>query len=259
MSSPRQPPTNATVRFSDRVADYVKARPGYPLEVIELLKNRIGLGPATVVADIGAGTGILTRLLLHTGATVHAIEPNEPMREALLATSPNDARLAASAGTAESTNLADASVELITAAQAFHWFDRDAARREFQRILRPGGWVALIWNGRQVDTSPFLVAYEQLLQRRATDYRTVNHRGITPTEIQAFFNPGAVERVTFPNAQHFDFEGLRRRLLSSSYAPAAGQPNHEPMLENLRAIFDEHQRNGVVVFAYETELHLGRL
>lgn len=252
-----QPPANATSRFSDRVADYVKSRPGYPPGVITLLQERCGLGPTTTVADIGAGTGILTRPLLLTGATVHAVEPNQAMREALLATLPNEIRLTASAGTAEATGLPEAGVDIITAAQSFHWFDREKARLEFQRILRPNGWVALIWNGRREDTSPFLVAYEHLLQHWATDYRTANHRAVTFADLQTFFAPHVVERFTFPNAQHFDFEGLRTRLLSSSYAPAAGHPNHEPMVGELRTIFDAHQREGGVVFEYETEVYLG--
>lgn len=259
MSSPQQSRANATERFSDRVADYVKSRPGYPAEVIALLQERCGLGSNSVVADIGAGTGILTLPLLGTGATVHAIEPNQAMRDALVAASENETCATASAGTAEATGLPEESIDLITAAQAFHWFDREAARREFQRILRPGGWVVLIWNGRSEDASPFLVAYEQLLQRWATDYCSVNHRTINLTDVQAFYAPHAVERVTFPNAQQFDYDGVRARLLSSSYAPAAGQPNHEPMVENLRAIFDTHHRDGAVVFEYETEVYFGRL
>lgn len=253
------PPPDATTRFANRVSDYVKSRPGYPPEVIALLRERAGLGPGTDAADIGAGTGIFTRLLLEAGAqVVHAIEPNEPMRAALVTALGADPRLRAHAGTAESTGLADASVDLIVAAQAFHWFDRDRARREFQRILRPRGRVALVWNARLENASPFLAAYERLLQRRATDYARVNHRNIDRAAIASFFAPGAVERHAFPSEQIFDFDGLRGRLLSSSYAPAAGHPNHAPMVAELREIFDAHQENGRVRFLYETEVYLGR-
>ncbi len=252
-------PTDARQRFSDRVADYVQFRPSYPDGVIEALKIHVGLGPGIDVADIGAGTGIFTRLLLDTDARVHALEPNTPMRDALLASSRGHVRLCVSDGNAENTGLPDRSVDLVTAAQAFHWFKRDEARREFARILRPESHVALIWNTRLDDATPFLVDYEQLLRRWSADYTAVDHRRIDAASIAPFFAPNAVRTFTFPNEQRFDFAGLRGRLLSSSYAPAAGHPNHEPMLADLRAIFDRHQSAGSISFLYRTELHLGNL
>lgn len=248
-----------TRRFTDRVGDYVRYRPGYPPEAIALLHDRCGLGAQSVVADVGAGTGIFTRLLLAAGAkAVHAIEPNGPMRAALVAALAGEPRLHVADGTAEKTGLADASVALVVAAQAFHWFDRAAARREFARILRPGGWVALVWNSRRNDATPFLVTYEAMLRRWSPDYAEVNHRKIGLDAIAPFFAPEPVERQVFPSHQVFDFEGVRGRLLSSSYAPAAGHPNHEPMLAELRAIFDAHEEGGRVSFEYETEVYLGR-
>lgn len=258
MSEPHRPPADATTRFADRVDAYVRARPGYPTDVIELLRAQPGLSPQSTVADVGAGTGIFTRLLLETGATVHAIEPNGPMREALVAALGANPRLSAHDAPAEATGLPDASVDLITAAQAFHWFDRDKAGREFRRIVRPGGAIALVWNTRLDDTTPFLAAYEQMLRRWSPDYRAVNHRNVGLESIEPFFAPGGVERHTFDYHQVFDFEGLRGRLLSSSYAPAAGHPNHEPMLAELRAIFERHQNASTVRFEYRTEVYLGR-
>lgn len=258
MSSSHHPPADATTRFANRVDAYVRARPGYPAGVIALLREQAGLSSQSTIADVGAGTGIFTRLLLEAGATVHAIEPNGPMRDALVATLGSDPRLHTHHAPAEATGLAEASVDLITAAQAFHWFDRDKAGREFRRILRPGGSVALIWNTRLDDTTPFLVAYEQMLRRWSPDYRAVNHRNVGLESIAPFFAPGRVERHTFDYHQVFDFEGLRGRLLSSSYAPAAGHANHEPMLAELRAIFERHQNAGTVRFEYRTEVYLGR-
>ena len=174
-----QPPTDATARFANRVGDYVKTRPGYPPEVFALLRERCGLGPTTKVADVGAGTGIFTRLLLEAGAgVVYAIEPNGPMHDALIAALGKDVRLRTHDGTAEHTGLSRASVDLIVAAQAFHWFDREKTRAEFGRVLRPRGWVALVWNTRREDTTPFLVTYEQLLRRWSPDYGKVNHRNV---------------------------------------------------------------------------------
>lgn len=239
--------------------DYVKTRPGYPPEVVTLLRERAGLGPTSVAADIGAGTGLFTRLLLAAGAEqVCAVEPNAAMRDALVAALGGETRLRVTDGTAEATKLPAASVALIVAAQAFHWFDRPRARGEFTRVLQPDGMVALVWNTRQEDSTPFLAAYEQLLRRWATDYGQVNHRRVGLDTIAPFFAPGPVERHAFPSAQSFDFEGVRGRLLSSSYAPAAGHPHHAPMLAELRQICETHAETGYVRFEYITEVYLGR-
>jgi SAM-dependent methyltransferase len=263
--------TKSTERFSNRVEDYVKTRPSYPAGVVALLREKCGLGPGCTVADIGAGTGIFTRLLLATGAVVHAAEPNEVMRQALLESqegkhphpSPlpegEGARLHVHEGTAEKTGLADGSVDLITAAQAFHWFDPPKAKVEFGRILKGGRHVALIWNSRLEDKTPFLVAYEGLLKRFATDYAKVNHRQVGMGTIEPFFSPGKVEMHTFDYAQVFDFEGVAGRLSSSSYSPAKGTAGYEPMVAHLREIFDRHQEGGKVSFEYKTEVYLGRL
>jgi len=250
--------SDSTRRFSNRVADYVRYRPGYPPGVIALLRARCALGPSRVVADIGSGTGIFTDLLLATGATVHALEPNPEMRaaaETFLAGRPG---LHSQTGTAESTALAPASVDLITAAQAFHWFDPEPARREFRRILRPGGWIALIWNDRLSDGSPFLVGYEALLRTFATDYSQVNHRNVDAAAVTAFLAPAVVTFHTFPNQQIFDYAGARGRLLSSSYAPTPDDPRHAPMLDELRRLVERHGDDGHVVFAYRTIVHLAR-
>jgi len=157
------PASNATSRFSDRVANYVLYRPGYPPQALQALQTECGLAPNHVIADIASGTGIWTRLLLENGNAVFGIEPNAEMREAgerLLQAFPNFTSLA---GTAEATTLASQSVDFVTAAQAAHWFDRARSRREFVRILKPGGWLALLWNERVTDTTPFLRDYEQLL------------------------------------------------------------------------------------------------
>lgn len=260
MAPLHRPRADATERFGNRVTDYVRSRPGYPPEVIELLRQRCGLSPTSIVADVGAGTGIFTRLLLEAGAgVVYAVEPNGPMHEALIAALGQDVRLRTHAGTAEHTGLSRASVDLIVAAQAFHWFDREKTRVEFARILRPRGWVALVWNTRREDTARFLRAYEELLRRWSPDYLQVNHRRVGLETITPFFAPDPVERHTFSTHQEFDFEGVRGRLLSSSYAPGPEHPHHQPMLAALREIFDANQAEGRVRFEYETEVYLGRL
>jgi SAM-dependent methyltransferase len=250
--------SDPTARFSDRVADYVKHRPGYPDALATTLQRELGLSSGSIVADIGSGTGISTDLLIRLGCEVFAVEPNADMRRAAESQFSGNARFHSVAGRAEHTTLADASVDAITAGQAFHWFDRVQARRECLRILRPGGKVALFWNTRRVDGTPFLVAYERLLIEFGTDYQQVNHRNVDPTALSAFFG-GTFEQRVFDHEQIFDFNGLRGRLLSSSYVPGASDPKHAPMLAALRRIFDEHQHDGRVRFGYDTELFFGPL
>jgi SAM-dependent methyltransferase len=252
-------PSDATTRFSNRVADYVRCRPGYPDGLVQTLRVEAGLNPDSVIADVGSGTGISSDLFLRLGCTVYGIEPNGAMRAAAEARFAGNGRFHSRGATAEATSLPEDSVDLVTAGQAFHWFNAEGARAEFSRILRPGGFVVLFWNSRRIDTTPFLKAYETLLVEFATDYEQVNHTHIDAAALSAFFAGRSFETRSFPNFQEFDFDGLRGRLLSSSYTPAAGHPRHEPMLLELQRLFDEHESGGSVRFDYDTELYFGRL
>lgn len=249
--------TDVTQRFSSRVEDYIKYRPGYPKAVIETLRSECGLSRDSVIADIGSGTGILTEMFLSNGAVVYGVEPNREMREAAERLLKDYPRFHSVAAKAEETTLDDASVGFVVAGQAFHWFDREKAKVEFTRILKPGGWVALIWNERVVDTTPFLVAYEQLLKDYSTDYEQVDHRRIDAAVIRDFFGSDDFRLKQFKNVQVFDYEGLKGRLLSSSYAPEEGHPNYEPMLVELQRIFQAHQDEGKVDFEYVTQMYYG--
>ena len=248
-----------TKRFSSRVENYVRFRPGYPPEVLGLLRDDCGLTNEATVADIGSGTGKLAELFLANGNRVFGVEPNREMRaagERLLRPFP---RFTSIDGTAEATTLPGHSADFISAGQAFHWFDAEECRAEFSRILKPGGWVVIVWNDRHVDSTPFLAAYEELLRACSTDYENVNHRRFNDGVAITQFFRGQPRRENFPNAQRFDFDGLQGRLLSSSYAPEAGQPRHDEMLAALKNIFDAHQKDGQVVFEYETRVYCGRL
>ncbi|MBI2432822.1 MAG: class I SAM-dependent methyltransferase [Candidatus Hydrogenedentes bacterium] len=249
---------DSTQRFSERVENYVRFRPGYPGAVLDWLRAHAGLRSEDVIADIGSGTGILTGLFLRHGNTVFAVEPNAAMRAAadrLLAQFP---RYHSVNGTAEQTTLATSSADAAAAGQAFHWFDLGTARQEAQRILRPGGWAAILWNTRSLDATAFLREYETLLRRYATDYDTIDHRNVTRDTLRPFFG-GPFEYVTFPNAQHLDYEGLKGRLLSASYMPGPGQPGHEAMLRDLRTLYEAHAQEGRVHLLYDTELYCGAL
>ena len=249
----------STKRFSSRVADYVKYRPSYPPQVVDVCRREMGLTPASIIADIGSGTGLSTELFLKNGNTVYAVEPNDDMRgaaEQLLASRYSNFRSVN--GTAEATTLAAASVDFVIAAQAYHWFDKAAASREFKRILRPGGSIAIVWNDRKTDTSPLLAGYDQLLRTLGTDYKQVSKTTTSVEDLQATFGV-PFRRVAFPNEQRFDFEGLKGRAMSASYSPPPGHASHEPFIRGLRDLFDAHHRDGQVVFEYETEVFFGRL
>lgn len=245
-------------RFSNRVENYVRYRPGYPQEVLETLRRECGLTPDSAVADIGSGTGILTRLFLENGNGVYGVEPNARMREAGEAYLKAFPRFRSINGTAESTTLPSGSVDFVIAGQAFHWFDAQKARVEFARVLRADGWVAIVWNNREKDASPFLRDYESLLRTYGTDYEQVVQKYPENDPLDKFFGEGASRGRSFANRQEFDFDGLRGRLLSSSYAPPEGHPTHEAMLAELRRIFEQHARDGRVRLEYTTQLYFGR-
>lgn len=245
---------SSTERFSTRAENYARYRPGYPPAIIDLLRAECQLTPASIVADIGSGTGLLVKLFLSNGNRVFGVEPNRAMRRAgeyFLKDYPNFTSIAA---TAEATTLTDGSIDFVTAGQAFHWFNPNAARIEFARILKPHGWIVLVWNERKTGATPFLEAYEQLLQTFVPDYPATQRQNldlqVLGLELKARY---------FENSQLFDFEGLKGRLLSSSYAPEAGQPHHEAMLAELWRIFQVYQKNGTVTFEYATEVYYGQL
>jgi SAM-dependent methyltransferase len=250
--------TDPKERFSDRVGDYVRYRPGYPSELLDLLVRVCGLAPGRVVADLGSGTGLLTRVLLATGARVVGVEPNAAMRRAGEEALAGEARFESVDGCAEATGLAGASVDVVAAGQAFHWFDPTRARAEFSRIVKPDGWVVLIWNRRK-DTA-FGRDYENMLERFAPDYAHVRtrERSAEPS-MRAFFGPAGPSVARFYNEQRLDEAGLRGRLLSSSFAPPSGHPQHEPILRRLGEIYRTHAVGGAVAFAYDTVAWYGRL
>lgn len=249
---------NSTLRFSNRVEDYVKYRPHYPTAVVALLEQQVLLKPGLPVADIGSGTGISAELFLQKGYTVWGIEPNREMRqksEELLQSYPE---FKAIDGTAEATTLPDHSVALIVAGQAFHWFSREQCRLEFDRILKPGGGVALIWNERLTGT-PFEKDYEDLIIRHGNQYQKVDHRNIDEAAIEAFFTPGTATLSVFDNQQHFTYEGLEGRLLSSSYMPVKDGPGYAEMVADLKVLFDQYQTGNQVTIHYATKVYWGRL
>ncbi len=245
-------------RFTTRVENYAKFRPTYPPIIIDLLKTNCGLTEASRVADVGSGTGILSELLLKNGNTVFGVEPNAQMRSSAEKLLGNYLQFKSINGAAEATTLDSRSIDIVTAAQAFHWFDHTRARAEFARILKPKGWVALIWNERRLDSTPFLRAYEQLLLQYGTDYQKVRHENATK-QIADFFAPQGFRLESIENIQTFDFESLLGRVFSSSYTPEPDHPGFEPMIASLREVFEKHQQRGTIAFEYDTRVYYGQL
>jgi SAM-dependent methyltransferase len=256
------PKDNATTRFSDRVSDYIKYRPQYPVEVIDLLAARCGLTPESVIADVGSGTGILTKLLLDNGNPVIGVEPNKDMREAGETYLADYARFTSIDGTAEATRLPSHAMDFVIAGQAFHWFDQPRARAEFRRILKAdeaAGWCVLMWNDRRTDSTPFLRDYEALLQDFGTDYNEINHKNVQDASVfQAFFG-GDFFDASFENTQRFDLDGLMGRLNSSSYVPNKDHANYAPMAARAREIFAAHAAHNRVAFEYDTRMYFGQM
>jgi len=251
--------SDAKNRFSNRVADYLRYRPHYPKGVLDFLRSPSHLSPAHIIADIGSGTGFLSELFLKNGNPVFGVEPNQEMRQAgeeYLAAYP---RFTSIDGSAEATTLPGFCVDFVTVGQAFHWFRPEPTRREFARILRPDGWVAIVWNDRTLSRTGFAVSYEELLVGFGTDYSRVRDSYPQKQDIREFFGHEQFLTHEFPNFQHFDLESLRGRLRSSSYVPTEGEPNFAPMMAALDALYATHQQDGRVLMEFSTWVHLGQL
>jgi len=251
--------TDPTQRFTGRVESYVKYRPSYPRAILDLLAADCGLTSSSVVADVGSGTGILSTLFLENGNRVFGVEPNPEMRAAAEELLGDHPRFTSVAGTAEATTLDGDSVDLIVAGQAFHWFDQRRSRVEFERILRSGGWVALVWNLRRKDATQFLAAYERLLEAHRTDRGEIEIWRQDANLAETLFGPDHFTSVTFDNEQVLDLDGLKGRLSSASYIPARGEPGSEAMLREAERIFNEHQTEGRVLIEYDTKVYYGRI
>jgi len=246
--------SNSIERFSNRVENYVKYRPHYPREIISFLGKECGLSPATIIADIGCGTGISSRLFLENGNCVYGVEPNAAMREAAVNYLSAYPQFIPIDGTAEACTLPAGSVDMVVAAQAFHWFDPAKTHKEFQRILRPGGHIVLIWNERSLDADAFHREYENLLVKYASDYGNVRHDNITKFELDSFFPKGYKEAL-FENSQEFDFEGLKGRMLSASYMPSEDDERFESVANELRTLFAKHAESGKIKVFYSTKVY----
>jgi SAM-dependent methyltransferase len=250
---------NPTDRFTGRVESYRRYRPTYPPAIIDLLTRECSLTSDSTIADIAAGTGLLTEIFLSAGFTVTAVEPNDEMRAACAALEPQFPRLQVRNGTAEATGLRDHSVALITVAQAMHWFNLERARAEFQRILKPNGWCAVVYNNRRLSGDAFHDGYERLLLDFGSDYGAVRQQHVGRERLAQFFSPSPMTCVSIANPQSLTLEALEGRILSSSYMPQHGKPRYDEMCAAVRRLFEETQAKNVVTMHHDCLVCYGRL
>lgn len=250
--------TDSVERFSNRVANYVKYRPDYPREIVAYLASNCRMTHESLIADIGCGTGLSSQLFLENCNTVIGVEPNDAMRAAAVEFLSDFPDFRIVDGTSEATTLPDASVDVVVAAQAFHWFDPVKTRTEFHRILKPNGHIVLIWNERQLTTTPFLVEYEQFLLKYAADYTKVRHENISRERLRDFFQKEYTSK-TFQRSQVFNFDGLLGRMLSSSYMPSEADAVFDEMAKELQALFAKHAENGKIRVLYDTNVYTSQV
>ena len=244
-------------RFSIRVADYVRYRSGYPPEMITWLRQEIDLVRSWIIADVGSGTGLLALPFMRAGNLVYGVEPNAAMRAAAEAAFAAEPHFISIDGSAEATTLPDQSMDLVTAGQSFHWFDPEAARREWKRILFSGGRALIVFNSRRVEATPFMRGYDEYLVAHAVDYQGVDHRRLLGENLRSFLDDMIEWR--FDSARPMTFDELCGLSRSSSYVPGPDHPTHAAFFEGLRELFDTHATHGSVEMLYQTEAYVGRV
>ncbi|MHB1002073.1 MAG: class I SAM-dependent methyltransferase [Armatimonadota bacterium] len=250
---------DSKLRFSTRVDNYVKYRPHYPDELIDILREECGLQPDWQVADVGCGTGISSELFVKNGNIVYGIEPNKEMRSSAESYYKDSPGFISINGSAEDTTLDDSSVDMVIAGQAFHWFDRKLAKEEFLRILKPQGWIVLFWNRRRTNTSPFMTAYEEMIRSYSMNDGSAKHRNIDDKQLADFFAPSEMIFRSCANYQILDVDGLIGRTLSHSSMPEAGDEGYAQMIADHHRLFDQYQQNGTVTLEYDTHIYIGNV
>lgn len=250
----RKPPIEL---FSGREQIYHRFRPRYPTALIDVLKAETGLDTFHTVADIGSGTGISSERFINNGNRVFAVEPNREMRLIAEDNFGDNPLFFSVQGTAEVTNLDDSSMDFVTAGQAFHWFEKEKAKAEFKRILKPGGWCVLFWNIRRKDVNEFAAEYEAFVDKCAAEYRGPGGGKAREEKNLREFIDLNFRRFIIPHQRSLDLEGLIGNLFSASYMPLAGEPSVPDIENEVRKLFGRFQQNGVVTFPLETEVNMG--
>ncbi len=252
-------PLSPTERFSLRVEAYIKYRPSYPLGMIDYLKNEACLTSNHIIADIGSGTGFLSKLFLDNGNIVYGVEPNNPMCEAAEKWLSGYAKFRSVSGRAEKTSLENNSIDFITAGQAFHWFEPEATKTEFLRIAREDAKLVLVWNRRNIENDEFQKIYEDIIRKMIPEYSIVNHKNIDDEKLKNFAAPYQLHLKSFDHFQLFDFESLIGRLLSASYCPDKTSGLFQNIKQRLSVLFDKYAVDGKVKFNYKAMVYWAKL
>lgn len=250
--------TDSTTRFTTKAEVYAKARPRYPQAVVTFLESENILHPGNTVVDLGSGTGLSALPFLETGYTVIGVEPNDSMRAEGVHFLAQYPRFRTVQGSSVATSLPDRTAEVVIAAQAFHWFDLEKTRAEMQRLLQPPGWFVAMWNHRNVQASAFQQQYDTILRRYCPDYHILADLYGSPTRAATFFSQG-YRQVTLPNPQQLNWELFQARIESSSYIPKPDHPDFAPFMAEMKQLFDQHAREGLVQFDLEVWLQWGKL
>ena len=247
-------PIQNTERFTGKAEAYDRARPDYPAEALACIREQCRLAAGSVVADIGAGTGKLTRMLLEDGFRVHAVEPNDAMRAALQARLGHSPTLRIVGAPAEATTLEDHCVDAITVAQAFHWFDHAACKIEFARILKPGGKAALLWNNRDKDQPLTRAHGELMLKCRVREAVSIEK----PHELyDSFFRSHEIFRFAY--TQYLDEAALLALTFSRSYSPGPEDSEYADLESAVKNLFAKYQKDGVAAYCYRTAVVIGEV
>jgi len=241
-------------RFTDRVVDYEKYRPNYPPEILAILNQRIGFNKDWLIADIGSGTGISSKLFVDNGNNIFGVEPNRAMREASIHHFKKSRNFIAINASAEDTKIDDHCVDLIFAGQAFHWFDKERSKVEFERILKEDGHIVLVWNQRSPEDD-FQQAYEDFLVAHIPEYKTVTQKNITDGQIEDFFKPRAFQKLSLANEQTFDLKAFFGRVKSSSYFPNE-ESTSKTLFDGLTSLFEKYAVGNKLLFKYQTDVYI---
>ena len=243
-------------RYAGKARGYARFRPSYPRQVIETLRAEGGLSPGARLAELGAGTGIFTGLLLDAGWQVHAVEPNPEMRATAEAALADRTGFVSVAGSAEATTLDSGEFDAVVCAQAFHWFDPARAVPEMRRVLRPGGLVGLLWNETRHDADRFHQSYQELLRTRCPDHQRFQLAGVSHSveSLSSLFGV-PVRLVRLDNHQDLSLEGLQGRVASMSFCPAPGTAEYAHLMTGLTDLFARHHADGIVRIRYDVALY----